>query len=192
VILPLVMVFAFNAMSVRVAGGEDLGNDSWQERYNSLVVGLKAWSGDGIATGLFGLGPGNSSQAVSDLTGMSAVFSMVLAYFYDTGLLGLLGIGWVAQQLIGTWRQARHSAVFGAIAIVWIIGVTLTTCYGQLLPLWVALGWLGCWNAICEAPVAEVAVPNPSRSAVRASRGIRVSPWNSPSLGVGPKERSAS
>jgi hypothetical protein len=33
---------------------------------------------------------------------------------------------------------------------VWLVGITVTTSYPQLLPLWVALGLLTVWPDVCE------------------------------------------
>lgn len=35
------------------------------------------------------------------------------------------------------------------IALVWLIGITFITSYGQLLPIWVAFGWLVVWPSVC-------------------------------------------
>jgi hypothetical protein len=181
VMLPLVLLFAYNAMSDRM-GGREMGNDSWEERYTSLALGFQAWSEHGLATGIFGVGPGLSGQVVRKSSGIVAVFSLLLSYFYDTGLVGLLGVGWVTQRLVRTWRESRLSPVFASIGIVWIIGVTLTTSYGQLLPLWIALGWLCSWNEICEPAVNERAAAIAPRRIRRSNSVRRISPWTSPLL----------
>ena len=178
VVLPLVLVFAIDALSSRVTGGSQLGNDSWAERSNSLLIGYRLWSGHGIATVLLGMGPGMTSAGVNDVSGISAVFSILFAYVYDTGLLGLIALIWVAHRLFLTWREARWSIAFFVVAIVWTIGVAVVTSYSQLLPIWVALGLLSCWNGICEAPLPRQAVVRGARSCTRAKRAAGwISPW---------------
>jgi hypothetical protein len=181
-IMPIVLVFAYNAMSVRVAGGTDMGNDSWEERFNSLTLGLRLWSQHGIGSLIFGVGPGVTGSLVNDATGISSVFSVLLSYFYDTGLLGVLGCVCVAQRLVGIWREAHFNVAFAGITFVWLIGVTLTTSYGELLPLWIALGWLGSWNAICIAPLQQQIPLRFHRGQRREMKRARVSPWTSPAL----------
>jgi hypothetical protein len=181
VAMPIALLFAYNAMSARMSGGTQMGNDSWEERSASLLLGFKAWSERGIATAIFGLGPGLSGEGVKDASGILSVFSVLLSYFYDTGLVGLLAIGLVAQRIVRTWRDARLSPVFAAIAVNWIIGVTLTTSYGQLLPLWIALGLLGSWTEICEVPAARRTTVAPPPRLRRVNCRVRVSPWTLPS-----------
>jgi hypothetical protein len=182
IILPLVLVFAIDALSSRVAGGSQMGNDSWEERYDSILIGFRLWSEHGIATVLLGMGPGLTSAAVNDVSGIAAVFSILLAYLYDTGFLGLIALTWVAHRLFLTWRQARWSIAFFVIAIVWTIGVSLITSYSQLLPIWIALGLLSCWNEICEAPAARPRVRGRAKSETRAKRGVAwISPWTAAS-----------
>jgi hypothetical protein len=181
-ILPLVLLFAYNAMSARLAGGTEMGNDSWEERTASLWLGFQAWSQQGIAAGIFGLGPGTSSQAVQDASGISAVFSILLSYLYDTGIVGLIATAWVVERLTRVWKVSRLSPVFAAIAIVWIIGVTLTTSYEQLLPLWIGLAWLASWNEICEPAALKRLVRDVAPRITRATPIKRMSPWTVPSL----------
>jgi hypothetical protein len=52
--------------------------------------------------------------------------------------------------LFRNWRAVAYSGVFAAIFCVWLVGVTVTTSYGSLLPLWVALGCLTVWPDFCE------------------------------------------
>ena len=178
VVLPLVLVFAIDALSSRVVGGSQLGNDSWEERSNSLLIGFRLWSDHGIATVLLGMGPGMTSAAVNDVSGIAAVFSILFAYVYDTGLLGLTTLIWVAHRIFLTWRQARWSIAFFVIAIVWTIGVSVITSYSQLLPIWVALGLLSCWNGICEVPSQRQTVVRQTQVPKVAKRGVSwVSPW---------------
>jgi hypothetical protein len=179
--MPVAFVFAYQALLARLSGGTDLGNDSWEERYTSLVIGFKAWSQQGLATALFGLGPGLSTDVVKSASGIDSVFSLLLAYFYDTGVIGLVAISWVGRRVWQSWRDSRFNLVFGLVLVNWAIGVTVTTSYGQLLPLWITLGWLSSWDAICEIDVA------PSRAAVvriplplSLGRRRRVSPWSLP------------
>ena len=93
---------------------------------------------------------------------LDAVWSVLLNYIYETGLVGFVGVLWVAGYLARVWKSMRVSMVFAAIFGVWFIGVLLTTSYEQLLPIWMALGWLIIWPEICRIPTPQH-LPPPSR-----------------------------
>ncbi|MGB7161536.1 MAG: hypothetical protein WBD40_25985 [Tepidisphaeraceae bacterium] len=149
IVLPFVVIMAVNALGDRM-GGARIMNSSWQERSSSLLVGFGLFTNGGIGTALFGVGPGLSPPALWELARLQAVWSVLLTYVYETGLIGILVIAWIARYLLRTWRAAGRDIVFTAILGVWLVGVTITTSYGQLLPLWIALGWLTVWPSVCE------------------------------------------
>lgn len=67
-------------------------------------------------------------------------------------------MGWIARRLARVWKKSRFDLTFAAFAFVWLVGVTITTSYLQLLPLWVALGWLSIWPRVCKSPEHRRAV----------------------------------
>jgi hypothetical protein len=183
VVLPLVVLFAIDSLSERVVGGAaKMGNDSWDERSKSLLIGFDLWTKHGLSTIFMGMGPGRTNIAIEETTGISAVFSILFTYIYDTGALGFLAVGWIGRLLFVVWRQSRWNIAFAAIALVWIIGVTLTTTYSQLLPIWIALAFLTSWNSVCEAPAEKEGRTRPLTSVDQRERPATrpvawVSPW---------------
>jgi len=167
VALPLALWFGGQALADRLGGKSELGNSSWEDRTNSLKIGFSLLTDGDAATAAFGLGPGISSPLIQSLAHLEAVWSISLTYVYETGLVGLLAVGWIGSFLLRTWKKMRCDLVYLTIAAVWFIGITLTTSYWQLLPLWVALGWLTVWPEICR-------VPEPFRSAGGRLPGSRL------------------
>jgi hypothetical protein len=168
-ILPAALYFGVENVGTRFAGKSAVGNSSWEERWQSLVVGFNLlMNGDG-ATVLFGLGTGISSPMVYEASGIQATFSILLTYLYETGIVGalcMLGIG----AFIGrVWRSVRFDLTFAAMLIVWLVGVTLTTSYHQLLPIWMTLGWLTIWPTVC-VPITRSSQAEASAAAARERR----------------------
>jgi len=155
VALPMVIYFAADALGDRLRGKSELGNSSWEDRFNSLSFGLRLLVDRDFATLIFGVGPGLTSPILQRIVRMEAVWSVLLTYVYETGVIGAIAVTIVAQHLARAWKQVRYSIAFAAIAIVWLVGITVTTSYVELLPLWLTLGWLAIWPTIC-APL-EVA-----------------------------------
>jgi hypothetical protein len=183
IVLPAVIWMGANAMSDRLYGKSDIGNSSWEERSTSLIVGFKMVTGGSVATLLFGLGPGMSSPAIYGLARLEAIWSVVLTYLYETGLVGVIALAWVGTYLARIWRETRYSFSMAALGVVWLIGILLTTSYEQLLPIWVALGWLLVWPQVCRQPgetaVARIAAEtqiDEDRALIGA--GAALVPWN--------------
>ncbi len=151
IVLPIVLILAGNMIGDRLGGSSRLGNSSWEDRTNSLLIGFRLLTDGGVGTALFGVGPGHSSPALQELAGLEAVWSVLLGFVYETGLLGIVAVTWIGSTLLRSWRAARCSAAFAAITFVWLVGITLTTSYSQLLPIWIALGWLTVWPSVCSA-----------------------------------------
>jgi hypothetical protein len=150
VLLPCLFWLTANSLQERL--NEAGGNGSWDDRAASIAFGFKLLTQGDPLTIVFGLGTGQSAPALWDLAGLDAVWSVTLTYVYETGLLGATVAGWIGWQLVGVWRATRTKVVFAMLVGVWLVGVTVTTSYQQLLPLWVALGWLTVWPEVCEAP----------------------------------------
>jgi hypothetical protein len=157
IVLPVVLWLAAKSVGDRL-GGERLGNSSWEERASSIVAGYSLFAGGDWRTLLFGFGPGQTAFAVTQEKGLEAVWSVSLCYLYDTGLLGAVALLWLGSMMVRNWKRARFSPVFAAIFVVWVVGVTLTTSYEQLLPLWLALGWFTVWPDVMEAVASSPVV----------------------------------
>lgn len=167
VVLPAVAWFASTSLGDRLGGKSDVGNSSWEERASSLQIGFDLLADAGLGAMTFGMGPGLSSIAIVRATGIDAVFSISLVYLYETGIVGALGGLWLACAIAERWLALRLDAIYGTALLAWVMGVTLTTSYSQLLPLWIALGWLLAW------PVLHVDARPPvdARLAADARRG---------------------
>ncbi|HEV7299969.1 MAG TPA: hypothetical protein VGN72_11440 [Tepidisphaeraceae bacterium] len=184
VITPFMLWMAITSLANRV-GGSEMGNSSWEDRSQSLLIGLNLWLDTGVANAICGFGLGLTSPVLSREYQLEAVWSVLLTYVYETGLIGVVAVGCVAMHLVRCWRKSGYSAAFAAITMVWLVGVTITTSYLQLLSLWMTLGWLSIWPEVCRAPgslpvaVAERVVahqPRVRRSAWRADDAARPAP----------------
>ncbi len=148
VVMPLVLWMAVNSLSKRV-GGRSMGNSSWSDRSDSLVIGLKLWLVDDLPTIIFGLGLGGTSTILQRDYGFEAIWSVLLTYIYETGLFGLAAVIAVTCLLLRVWRSTGFDLVMAGIAFVWLVGITITTSYTVLLSPWVTLGLLASWAAVC-------------------------------------------
>lgn len=183
IVLPLLLWLGAEVMSDRLGGKSDVGNSSWEERFSSLWVGFMMVANGDAATVLFGIGPGLCAPVVWGVQKFDAVWSVLLNYVYETGLVGAIVVGYVGQYLWRIWKSQRFNLVFASIAFVWLIGVLLTTSYEQLLPIWLTLGWLTVWPAICRSPgepesVEQEAASEPATPPnVLDRRFLRADPW---------------
>jgi hypothetical protein len=163
--LPVVLYFAAMSVGERLGGKTAFGNSSWGERADSLAAGFNLLASSDFWTQLFGTGVGQASLALQSSAGLDAVFSVLLTYVFETGVVGALALVWVFHRLLRTWSSLRFDGTFALVGVVWVVGVTLITSYEQLLPLWMTLGWLTVWPAVCQ----------PAPAPLRAARGA-VSP----------------
>lgn len=175
VAMPLILWLGANALGERV--GSEVGSgmsrgDSWHDRAMSLKVGFDLLVDGSAATWFFGVGPGLTSPAIKAAAGFEAVWSVLLPYVYQTGFVGLAALAYAGVELYRNWRAVSYSVVYATILAVWLVGVTITTSYGSLLPLWVALGWLIVWPEVCEHPQRFAA---PTRAGSTPIRNRR--PW---------------
>jgi len=157
VIVPLILWLVVSVMSARIEGEYQV-KGSWDERSTSLADGFAMYAQGDVPTILFGIGAGLTPGAMWNITKVSAVFSVLLTYVYETGLIGALAILAVSFHLLRVWRASGLSVAFAAIAVVWLVGIMVTTSYSQLLPIWIALGWLTVWPAVCTSAEPEPAV----------------------------------
>jgi hypothetical protein len=169
VVLPAVLWFSAVSLANRM-GGTEMGNSSWAERTASLRIGWSMLVHSNVSGALFGLGVGQMSPALWDQASIEAVYSVLLTYLYETGLVGAMALGTLAYVLAQVWRRTQFSIGFAAVVAVWVIGATVTTSYEQLLSLWLVLGWLTVWPEMCEVPI-----PAPVPDEPPAARALRVS-----------------
>ena len=173
VFLPAVLYFAAVSVGERLGGKSALGTSSWAERAASLRAGFDVVASSDSATHFFGMGVGQASPALQASAGLDAVFSVLLTYVFETGLLGALALVFVAHLVLRAWRATRFDLTFALVAGVWLVGVTLITSYEQLLPPWMALGWLTAWPAVCRQAGPGVASPAPVAAPAVSGRRLR-------------------
>jgi len=136
-------------------------NSSWSARLASLVWAL-TYLGTGLSNMLYGVGPGQSnlillSSGPFNLPGASsgglavtAVWSLVVTYILETGLLGALALALVLIMiLLAIVRSSARLVGFSCLA-VWLAGVVFTTSYLSLLPIWLFLAVLLGWNRLFQ------------------------------------------
>jgi hypothetical protein len=136
-------------------------NSSWSARLASIVW-VPIYLGTGLSNMLYGVGPGQSNLILLfsgpfDLPSASfgglavtAVWSVVLTYVLETGLLGALALALVLIMiLLAIVRSSARLVGFSCLA-VWLAGVVVTTSYLSLLPIWLFLGVLLGWNRIFQ------------------------------------------
>ena len=148
VFLPAVIYLAAVSVGERLGGKTAFGNSSWGERADSLRIGFDLVANSGVATNVFGMGVGLMSPALQESAGLDAVFSVLLTYVFETGLLGALAAAWVGYALLRVWAASGYDLTFLLVAGVWLVGVTVITSYAQLLPVWMTLGWLTVWPEV--------------------------------------------
>jgi hypothetical protein len=178
VFLPVVLYLAAVSLADRLGGKSELGNSSWGERADSLRLGFALFADSDPLSKIFGLGAGLMSPALQSTAGLDAVYSVLLTYVYETGVLGAMAVVWVGHSLLRVWASSRYDMTFAAVALVWLVGITVITSYEQLLPLWMTLGWLTVWSQVCRPAAVpfygRVARPAaaPPRSAELARQGV--------------------
>jgi hypothetical protein len=154
IVLPTALYFAAESLSDRLGGKSDLGNSSWQDRTDSLRIGFWLVADGDLPTALFGLGPGLTSPQLQRVARLEAVWSVLLTYLYETGMVGLIVVCWIGAQLGRLWKSIRFDLAFAAIFVTWLVGATVTTSYMELLSIWLTLGWLTVWPAVCHSKPA--------------------------------------
>jgi hypothetical protein len=182
VILPIGAWLTYLAIGERVAAGTSSG--SWEDRSDSLIIGFGLWVKGDWQNIVFGLGTGLSGPAIYKAVRLEAVWSVLLTFVYETGVVGLIAVAAIARYLYRQWQQSGFSVVFLMIFLVWLLGVTVTTSYEQLLPIWLALGWFTVWPQICQsgrlrkAPMPQLLFAPMTARAIREARSLGLTPWD--------------
>ena len=148
--LPVVLFLAASSVGERLGGKSSFGNSSWGDRADSMRIGFEVLAESDAPTKFFGMGPGQSSPVLQEQAGLDAVWSVVLTYVFETGLVGAVAMACVGYCVFRAWVGSGYDLVFALVTFVWLIGVTLITSYEQLLPPWMTLGWLTVWPQVCE------------------------------------------
>lgn len=175
IVLPVTIWLTVLALNDRVSESAGI-NQSWLDRSESLRVGLQLWLHGDPPTLLFGIGTGLSAAVLSTNHALDAVWSVLLTYLYETGIVGALVLAWFALVLFRTWRGTRFSLAFATVLVVWLVGITLTTSYSQLLPIWLTLAFLAVWPQPFPNPSTRTAPPNPRPTAPAPPRAA-VTPY---------------
>ena len=163
-----VLFFVFAREQV---GSSDVDeNSSWKARQQSIVIALTAPS-RGLDTFLFGYGPG---QAATYLIGtetadllpkwyQSSSVEQVVTIWSVLGTLymemGLIGFALIVALLTAIGRAiARSSARMLGVSTLaaWLAGVTVTTSYFPLSPIWLCLALLLAWDRVFVPVAVEV------------------------------------
>ena len=134
-------------------------NSSWSARLGSIVWSL-TYLGTSPSNLLYGVGPGQSNLILLSLgsfdlpaasfggLAVTAVWSVVLSYILETGLLGALALVLVLIMILRAIVRSSSRLVGFSCLAVWLAGVVFTTSYLPLLPIWLFLGVLLGWNRI--------------------------------------------
>jgi hypothetical protein len=188
---PAVIYLAAIALADRLGGASAMGNSSWEDRSNSLVIGFHLLIGGNATRLIFGLGPGLTTPILQHDYRLEAVWSVLLTYVYETGIIGFAVLGWIAVQIVRIWKIQRFDLAFVAILAVWLVGATVTTSYGQLLSLWMTLGWLTVWPQICEPATSSLIAGRTTLAGLPRQRAMPRGGWagRPPLPGVPPAPR---
>jgi hypothetical protein len=148
IVLPVVAWLLVQSLGTRIDGPADV-DQSWVDRANSLWAGCKVLINGDPATLIFGVGRGMISPKVQSTSEYETVWSVSLPFIYETGMIGLLVFCGMFYYLAKVWLRSGKSLILAIFFGVWLVGITITTSYAQLLPLWVALGWMTVWPEVC-------------------------------------------
>ncbi len=112
ILLPLLVWMTVTIMANRIEGEYQMGG-SWDDRSETLVAGFSMYAHGDLPTILFGLGAGLSADAIWNALRLDAVWSVLLTYIYETGLVGALAICLIGFYLLRVWRKQFQSGVCG-------------------------------------------------------------------------------
>lgn len=79
---------------------------------------------------------------------VNAVWSVMVGYVLETGLLGALALTLVLIMVVRAIARSPARLMGLSCLGVWLAGVALTTSYLPLLPIWLFLGVLLAWDRI--------------------------------------------
>lgn len=159
-------------------------NSSWSARLGSIVWSLE-YLGSSLGNVVYGVGPGQSTLILQSSGSsllppvgvggivVNAVWSLIVDYLMETGLLGALGLTLVLIMVLRAIARSSARLVGFSCFGVWMVGVTLTTSYLPLLPIWLFLGVLLAWDRVFPGR-ANAGRPHPEKPGILPAReGIR-------------------
>jgi hypothetical protein len=154
ILAAVVGVLGYAAYRLSQGFGERV-DSSWGLRALSIQTGLSA-NTDPFGL-VFGVGPGQSTPVLQRHLAWVplpedeeelAVFSLVVSFYMENGLLGLLAMLGVLSLTL--YAIARSGAVvLGLCALgTWLVGIVLTTSYWPLSAIWLFLAVLLSWDRL--------------------------------------------
>lgn len=168
--LCLLIWFEFGSQYLRRYNTE---NVSWQARANSLFIGLTMLS-ENANTFFFGVGPGQAHlflikepYFISKLFDVEheiiAIWSIIMNYIIENGILGLFGFCLVFILIIRSiWSNQLYWVGFISF-IAWLFSVIFTSSYWSLLPIWLFLAVLISWDQLFFNSYKTLAVTKSAR-----------------------------
>jgi hypothetical protein len=161
-------------------------NDSWSARMGSIIwaVSYLVASPSNL---LLGLGPGQSYLILNSVSmsnpalphlgnggeAVTAVWSIVINYIQETGLLGALAWVLILIMVVQAIVQSSARLIGLGCLVAWLAAVVLTTSYASMLPVWLFLGLLLGWDRLFEARAISKGL-NPGLGATSVRRGVKV------------------
>jgi hypothetical protein len=174
------VVFSVSYVGSRIDVQE---NSSWSARLSSIVWSL-TYFGASLGNMVYGVGPGQSNLILESSgssilppvsTGgivVNAIWSLIVSYVLETGLLGALVLVLVLTMVLRAIVRSSARLIGFSCLGVWLAGVTVTTSYLPLLPIWLFLGALLAWDRIFPRRTSGGRIePKPRMSRIR--EGIR-------------------
>jgi hypothetical protein len=145
----------WDAFKERTLQEQEEGN-SWTVRAASLEYAGRIFLNGGGQTLLTGVGPFNSALLIQRDIGLSAVWSVLIGFWLENGLVGAAALGLLLWRCIKSFHSAQDRETGWLVFYLWLLGVTITTSYMTLTPLWATLGLLLAWQ---NEPGTHVPVP---------------------------------
>ena len=157
--LPFLLWYGGSQLVERAGADGRFDTESWRERRASLVAGLELLGDQGPGAVITGVGVGQAPGLIKRKTGADAIWSVLINHLVETGLVGCIGA--MAAAALTWWhvRRGQGSGVLAVIGTSWIVGITITTSYSSLLPLWATLALICAWPGVMTNDVQGAAVP---------------------------------
>ena len=156
---PFLLWYGAAQLEQRTSREGRFDTESWRDRRNSLADGLTLLEEQGPGAMITGIGVGQGPRLIGRKTGADAIWSVSINYLVETGLIGCIS----AMLAVGlVWQHVRRSSglrVLTIIAIAWAVGVTVTTSYSSLLPLWASLALVCAWPKLIANDVVSPTAP---------------------------------
>ncbi len=159
-----VLLAALPIMILRVTTEMGLEAGSWVQRARSIQIGFLEFvsSADRV---LFGIGPGVSHKVVSSQdSSLEAIYSTLLRYIFETGIVGAMALAIVTIGLLRIIRASELPGLGAAVAISIAAGATMSTSYWSLAPMWMMLALVVKWDQLFPAASGFQAARNVAAS----------------------------